>query len=168
MKKLIVLGILLTIITTSIYSQTEKKTLLLGGHANVSFLSLTESLYINLNPNTGVFITDKFCLGLSIPVVYLSEQFYWGMAPFARYHFKPQNTRSFYLSASTGLTGLFELENTLTDNILNLGAGHVWFVGKNTGLEVEFIGSTDFEGIDFGVYVGFQIYLGRTKVKAEK
>jgi len=157
------LVILLITIAFKGYSQVEKKTLLLGGYANIQYLSASENLYLNLNPNTGFFLSDKFCLGISLPVQYVSEQIYWGISPFARYYLKSKEPRSLYFSSAIGITGLFDFDNTFNSKALTLGVGHVWFLNKSVGFEAKFIGGTSnfHDDVDFGLFFGLQIYFNK-------
>ncbi len=66
MKKLVVTFIVMSIYTLSLFSQLEKNTLLLGGYANFSYNS-PGGTYLTFNPNSGLFLTNKFCLGISVP-----------------------------------------------------------------------------------------------------
>lgn len=76
MKRIVFIGIFLMIITIRGFSQIEKNTILIGGYAN--FTSTKNNSVFNLNPNTGLFLTDRFCLGISQPLIYMSGDLYWG------------------------------------------------------------------------------------------
>jgi len=141
------------------FSQIEKKTILLGGYANFLLTDAGDTYFI-LNPNSGLFLSDKFCLGISIPLVYSDNEFYWGLNPFARYYFNKKDNNSLYLSGALGLTGLLNLENTISPGILSLGIGHVWFLNQSIGFETLLMGTTNFDDIIVGLNFGFQIYLG--------
>jgi hypothetical protein len=160
MKKLIALTTLITCLSLSGYSQIEKKTLLLGGYSNLNFGTSNNS-YFSINPNTGLFLSDKFCLGLSLPIIYLNESFYYGISPFARYYLKSKESRSLFFSTSLGLTSFIEDDNTLDSGLISAGVGHVWLFNESVGFETEFVGSTNFDNINFGLLFGFQIYFNR-------
>ena len=85
------------------------------------------------------------------------------MAPFGRYYFNPKELKSLYISGSIGITYFINSERTLTNNALTLGIGHVWFLNKSVGFEVEAQGNTSFRDVDFGLFLGFQIYFNKSK-----
>jgi len=156
MKKQFLLVILITIISIRVFSQVEKGTILLGGYATIK-ASTSEGLYLNFNPNSGFFLTDKICIGASIPLKYLSNGFYWGVTPFGRYYFTPHKVQSVFASMSFGLTNFnYNLA------YLSAGIGNVWFINQNIGFEAELIGNTDFEDFSAGLFLGFQVYFNRS------
>lgn len=69
MKKVLLITAVLFIVATKGFSQIEKGTFLLGGYGNIN---LGNNSTILLNPNTGLFLSDKFCLGVSLPLYYNS------------------------------------------------------------------------------------------------
>jgi hypothetical protein len=137
-KKIVFTAFFLVITAITGFSQIEKNTLLLGGYASFNYENT--NININLNPNTGLFLTDKFCLGISFPIVYYSERFYWGLAPFGRYYFKSGEPKSFYISGAVGITSFLNSDNTLTDQALTLGIGHVWLLNKSVALKQKLSG----------------------------
>ncbi len=66
MKKLVVTFIVMSIYTLSLFSQLKKNTLLPGRYANFNYNSM-RGTYLTYNPNSGLFLTNKFCLGISVP-----------------------------------------------------------------------------------------------------
>ena len=160
MKRLVFTGILLMMITIKGLSQIEKNTILIGGYANFSFTN--DNSVFSLNPNSGLFLSDRFCLGISLPLLYASGDLYWGLAPFGRYYFRPKESRSLYISGSIGITSILNLDHTLTNKDLTLGIGHVWLLNKSVGFEAEAQGRTSFDNVDFGLFFGFQIYFNKS------
>ena len=163
MRKFIVLAILLSTMTINGNAQTEKYSLLLGGSATMSINTLNNS-YLNLNPNVGLFVADRFCVGLSTSLVYQYSIYSGGISPFARYYFGTNKTTSFYLNGSVGLINLFDAMNTVSTEASSLSVGHVWFLNKSIGLETEIKASTDFVDVNLGLYLGFQIYFNKLKM----
>jgi len=86
MKRITFLLILFYFIGTSGYSQIEKKTLLLGGYTDIQLSTDNSNFHLILNPNIGYFVSDKFCIGISLPIGFINDNFYWGMTPFGRYY----------------------------------------------------------------------------------
>ena len=160
MKKSIVISVIFISIVLSGYSQVEKNTILLGGYTNFIF-NTGGSTYFSLDPNSGFFISDKFCLGISVPVIYVSEEFYWGFTPFTRYYFKEKDKNSIFMSGALGLTSLLESENTISPGLISIGIGHVWFLNKCVGFETQLKVGTSFNDVSIGVHFGFQIYLNK-------
>ena len=161
MKRFVFTGVFLMILTITGFSQIEKKTILIGGYAN--FTTMRDYSVFSLNPNSGLFLTDRFCVGVSLPLLYTSGDVYWGLAPFGRYYFNPKESKSLYISGSIGITSFINSEYTLTNRELTLGIGHVWFLNKSVGFEVEAQGNTSFRDVDFGLFLGFQIYFNKSK-----
>jgi hypothetical protein len=161
MRKVILTGFFLAISVLTGFSQIKKNTALLGGYANFNYVD--KNFIMNLNPNTGLFLTDRFCLGISFPVMYNPAGLYWGLAPFGRYYFNPGELKSFYVSGAIGVTSFLNSENTLTDRALTLGLGHVWFLNKSIGFELEAQGNTSFHNINAGLFLGFQIYFNKAE-----
>ena len=159
MKKLTFAGILIFIITMKGYSQIEKHTILVGGYASFDVNSYNN--YFIFNPNSGIFVSDKWCLGVSVPIVYTFDKLYWGLTPFGRYYFKAKESRSFFITGAIGLTSFINSENTLDQNSLSLGIGHVWLLNKSVGFETHLQGSTSFDNIAVGLFFGFQIYFNK-------
>jgi hypothetical protein len=155
MKKQILLVIILTIISIRVFSQIEKGTILLGGHATMK-ASTSGGLYFSFNPNSGFFLTDKICIGASIPLIYMDNEFLWGVTPFGRYYFTPDKAQSVFASCSSGITNF-----NANLAFLSAGIGNVWFINKNTGFEAEIIGNTDFEDFSAGLFLGFHVYFNR-------
>lgn len=145
-----------TIITSQAFSQIEKKTMLVGGNASATFSTAETSFFI-FNPSAGIFVNDKVCLGASAPLMFIDETFYWGINPFARYYFSPKKSQSLFTSVSVGLSNYnYNLVST------SLGIGNVWFINKSVGFETELVGSTDFEDISVGIFLGLQVYLNKS------
>jgi hypothetical protein len=160
MKRLLIIGFL-TIMAVQGFSQIEKKTLLLGGYAN--FYTTDNHSVLSVNPHTGFFLSDRFCLGISLPILYTSGDLYWGLSPFGRYYFKPKESRSLFILGAVGITSFINSEHTLTDRALTLGVGHVWLLNKSVGFETILAGGTDFDTpVEIGVNLGFQIYFNKS------
>jgi hypothetical protein len=55
--------------------------------------------------------------------------------------------------------------SNLNYNIVGLtaGVGNVWFINRNVGFETELRGLTDFDELSFGMFLGLQVYLGKSK-----
>ncbi|HEY4785625.1 MAG TPA: hypothetical protein VIH57_06235 [Bacteroidales bacterium] len=163
MKKFVLAGILLMLITLNGFSQIEKHTLLLGGNASLNFNdAYMDNPVFYANPNTGLFLTDRLCLGVSLPLLYTSGDLYWGLSPFGRYYFNPKGSRSLYLSASVGITSFLNADHTILGRALTLGIGHVWLLNKSVGFETEFQGSTDRHDLQAALFFGFQIYFNKS------
>jgi len=118
-----------------------------------------------LNPNTGLFVSDNVCLGLSMPILYMDNDLYLGISPFMRYYLKEKSDKSLYFSGALGLTTLLsEIDiNQLDYNLLRLGVGHVWMLNDFVGFESELKLGTSLESVNFGFVFGFQIYFKREK-----
>lgn len=160
MKKTIMLSILACCLCVISQSQIEKSTFLLGGYSNFN-LSTTGSYYLNLNPNSGYLLTDNVCLGLSAPIVFFGDQFLFGVLPFARFYMNKNENRSLFFSTSFAVTSFIESDNVLSYGPYFAGVGHVWMLNKSVGFETELVGNTNFENVNLGLYLGFQVYFNR-------
>ncbi|MBS2100269.1 hypothetical protein [Carboxylicivirga linearis] len=160
MKRMLFVGILLAMSICSGISQIQKKTFLIGGYADIEINKYDSEF--SFNPNSAIFLTDKLCLGISLPLEYTSEKLYWDFTPFGRYYLSPAESSSVYFSGFVGLKNILELGSALTDKKMGLGIGHVWFLNQSIGLEAELQGNTDFRNVGLGMYVGFQIYFNRS------
>ena len=156
MKKHFPLFFLIVTFSTKVFSQIEKKTMLLGGNASM-IASTSGNSFFNFNPGAGFFINDHICIGASASLMFYNEEFYWGAAPFTRYYFTPKKTQSVFASGSLGISNL----NSTSLNV-STGIGNVWFINKNVGFETELIGSTNFEDFTVGMYLGFQFYFNKS------
>src|SRR5215216_1991973 len=123
MKKFIILFLLLFFLTES-YSQITKGNWLVGGSGTLSrqqeklIGSEVKSTTIQLSPDLGYFIFDKFSAGLTPAFGYInlktdnyhSKTTSWAVGPFVRYYFLPAENRTNlfvgtayqYLSSSNG------------------------------------------------------------------
>jgi hypothetical protein len=161
MRKLHSSLIFLIIITASCFSQAEKKTWLLGGYAAVQIESEGYG-YLDVNPNTGYFIKDKLCIGLSIPIVsYDFEEFHYGINPYAKYFFRKNSPRSLFIFGQVGLNSLLNNDNNISYGTIALGFGHTWFLNKNIGFDGLIIGGTNFETVALGIFFGFDVYFNK-------
>jgi hypothetical protein len=156
MKKHLLLFFLIVTFSTRVFSQIETKTRILGGNASM-IASTSGNSFFNFNPGAGFFINDHICIGASASLLYFNQDFYWGAAPFGRYYFTPKKTQSVFASSSLGISNL----NSTSINF-STGVGNVWFINKNVGFETELIGSTNFEDLTVGMYLGFQFYFNKS------
>ena len=162
MRKVILTGFFLAISVLTGFSQIKKNTALLGGYANFNYVD--KNFIMNLNPEyrpvfnrqvlfgNFVFrlcIIPRDCIG----AWHLSE----GII------FNTGELKSFYVSGAIGVTSFLNSENTLTDRALTLGLGHVWFLNKSIGFELEAQGNTSFHNINAGLFLGFQIYFNKAE-----
>lgn len=161
MKRIVLTVFFFTVLIANGYSQIEKGTILLGGYANLT--TIDDDFMVTLYPNSGIFLTDKFCLGVSLPILFDSDDIYWGFSPFGRYYFKAKESRSLFVLASVGIADIIDPDHTFNGSNLGLGIGHVWLLNKSVGFEVTAQGNTDFEDFRFDLLLGFQIYLGKSK-----
>lgn len=160
MKKVLLVTAVLFIVATKGFSQIEKGTFLLGGYGNIN---LGNNSTILLNPNTGLFLSDKFCVGAGLALYYNSQYWYWGLTTFARYYFSPKEQRSFFITGSIDIAHFFNSEYTIRSNrAVSLGVGHVWMLNKSIGFEANTIAQTSFHDVVVGLNFGFHIYFKKS------
>lgn len=164
---------LLLLTTLPSVAQTEKGTKLLGGNGNISLMSGTFNG--SLNPNLGLFISDNFALGISLPLYYSGNNDNstkaTGLSPFARYYFGEGSTRIF-ASAALGYTHIwysYSENSTHSSGHVrsSAGLGLVHFLTNQVGMEaiLSYGGihrSENHTGI-LQLNLGFQIFLPSSK-----
>jgi len=160
MKKNTTIALLLLLVING-FSQIEKKTFLLGGNAT-AILNTSNYSYFYLNPNSGIFLTDKFCLGLSAPLFLSEDDFDIGFAPYVRYYLKAKENKSTFFLSSIDLAELIQLNSEINNNVFfSLGVGHVWLLNKSVGFETIALFDTNFDSMNFGLLLGFEIYFNK-------
>ncbi|HEY4965546.1 MAG TPA: outer membrane beta-barrel protein [Puia sp.] len=188
MKKIYFSLILLTTVLRG-YSQTEAGSVLLGG--NISFTSTTSSqdgMYggqssstmFTLNPMIGVFPVNNFAVILNTN--YVTGSFSENgnsssghtllIGPLLRYYFPASQSVKFFGGAGVEF-GSGEGE---TSTIYQFQAGPAFFINRNLALEFnvnyqtgtikssgEVISQPSTKQSQFGIAVGFMVYLGKSK-----
>lgn len=153
--------IALALLTVSLVgkAQIEKGSYLLGGQAfaDISFAE-NNSGYLSVDPNTGYFLSNNWCVGLSLPFVYISETLYWGFSPFGRYYMNKHEDRSLFFSASINASQFIESANSAGKSALNAGVGYTWLMNDSFGFEAESILTSD---ISLLLVFGFQVYFNK-------
>ena len=184
----------------ALFSQIEKGTLMLGGSAGFSTSSSEFALdggnreytsrSISFSPNVGMFVADRFAIGLTLPIhasqtkgsssgyegsntnlgIGPSFRYYfpladdWALFPELAYVYQSSKTKITALDQNTGM--LYEETYKAKSSNINLGVGLSYFLNKSIGLE----GILDYniytsEGTNtsgtLAFAVGFQIYFAR-------
>ena len=153
---------------TILSAQIQKGTVLLGG--TVGFNNISEEgegiTYVNVSPNAGFFLSDRFALGSILDFVLVAtdgeSSASFGLTPFARYYFNASGASRFFGQAKvgfqTGTTNFFDEGTALT---FGLGVGADFFLNDNVAIEA-FLGYQRLEyseyevglnniGLNFGV-----------------
>lgn len=172
MKKIFTLAVV-TIISASAFSQTQKGNWLVGGSAGFSSQSQsgssTTTTELSITPTAGYFISNNLAVGASLN--FGSQKSgsttvsTFGIGPMVRYYFAElgKNAKIYgqgefaYASVSSGGT-------TNTGTGWALQAGPAFFLNKNVAIETTLrYGSVKPQNANnvntFGVNVGFQIHL---------
>jgi hypothetical protein len=149
------------------FSQTEKGTLLLGGSA--SYLSVDDESLININPNLGYFVANKFVVGLNANYINSDGSNILGLGPYVRGYFLTTEKGSIFAQVGYNylkFSGDFDSDS---ENGYSLGLGYAVFLNNSVALELsgnyvkyDFANSnTLFSAGDSGIFsfsVGFQIH----------
>jgi hypothetical protein len=159
MKRLsTILIISLVVSITHLHAQTEKGTLMLGGSA--SFQSTDGSSLFVFNPNLGVFVRNRFAVGLQASVVASEGVSVWALGPFARYYFGGNEKGKIFGQGSLNVSGG---DGNGTFFGAGLTAGYAFFLNQSVALEAA---ASYFRIDDSGLLVigaGFQIHFKRSK-----
>jgi hypothetical protein len=162
MKKIFLIGFLVMIFSIKVTSQVGNNTFLIGGYCDF-YKHLSERFDYTLDPNIALFVGDKLCLGLTVPLKNEPDGLNWGLTPFARFYFNPKESNSFFLLGSVGLTSFINSNHTNVDRALSVGLGYTWFLKRVVGLEAGIKGASSFHNVDLGLFVGIQFYLNNNK-----
>ncbi|MBL7741123.1 MAG: outer membrane beta-barrel protein [Chitinophagaceae bacterium] len=173
MKKFI-LAILVTGIVTTMYAQTDKGDVMVGGRLDLN--TGDNSTYIGFTPGVGFFVAKNIAIGGNLGITHQkigdSKTTNFGIGPFARILFTNSNVKpllqgSFsYLSSKYKEPG-FSSSNTGTN--IFLGGGVAVFINENVSIE-GLMGYShskykDFDGDGgFNLGIGFQVYLTKRQV----
>jgi hypothetical protein len=175
-----------------LFSQLTKKNWLLGGtgtltaykSTSMTTLSTQESNELNLkiNPTIGYFVTDKFVLGLKPFLSWFKSEIQitggsiisnvkrYGIGPFARYYFLPNEKQINIITEVSYQHGFFSFAPQKgNSDIFSFLVGPVVYFNSSVGLEF-LVGyssrkeninqggsNTTYKGLDIGI--GFQFYL---------
>ncbi|MBU2927630.1 outer membrane beta-barrel protein [Winogradskyella psychrotolerans] len=174
-------------ISLSLNAQITKGNWLVGGSGSFTSTTATsednlgnefESIAtaLQLRPNIGYFLTDKFATGLNIGVNLSNspgrDNSNWSMSvgPFARYYFlKPENRVNLFGEASFSYgNGLSEINKDRNTTSYGFSTGGVLFFNSSVGLEMSLNytdstsrsdGSSDTNFKNLFLGLGFQIHL---------
>lgn len=149
------------------FSQTEKGTVLLGGSA--SYLSVDDESLININPNIGYFVANKFVVGLNANYINSDGADILGLGPYVRGYFLTNEKGSIFAQGGYNYIRVGDNNSSQSENGYSLGIGYAVFLNSSIALEFsgnyakyEFSKSSDlFSFSDSGILsfnVGFQIH----------
>ena len=187
MKKIYFSFILLSAVLTG-FSQTEKGSVLLGGtidftstttKGNGQFGSDSKSTLFTLNPMVGIFPVNNFAIILN--TAYATGTFNEGgnsssghtlqIGPLFRYYFPASGSVKFFTGAGVGWGSAVGMTST----VYQFQAGPAFYISRILALEfnanyqtanVKYSSgmySTTSKESQFGISVGFMVYLGKTK-----
>jgi hypothetical protein len=160
---------------STLFAQTEKGHLLVGGTGNLGITTFDDqSIFVfNVSPSISVFIQDNLALGGILGFgITSSENFTsisYGISPSVRYYFDSANAKSkIFLVAEVGLVGSstenLGFNNSDTGYRILIGPGIDLFLSESVALEG--ILSYNYNNIseftktsNFGINVGFQVFL---------
>ena len=183
MKNLFLI-ITLFFISTFSFSQITKGNWMVGGTGNISSFEskysnngneiTNKGIGINLSPNIGYFIADKFVIGSNISIGYTKPKdsdnsFGYGVGPYARYYFLKEDKLINLFSQINYIFGQTKSGNNKSDsNGYGVKVGSVIFFNSSVGLEI----SLDYESSrlipntsesstynNLQIGIGFQVHL---------
>lgn len=171
-------------------AQLQKGNLLVGatlGDMNLGLQSGNTSFSIAISPKVGWFIEDNIAIGGQIKLGFATDDkgtdINYGVGAFGRYYFGQKEMvvmkhARFFAEANAGINGMNTdpkgpVGSTNTNGLgIGFGPGVAYFITPNIGLEallkydltVGFGNATTSN--NFGINVGFQIYLPSKKARA--
>jgi len=171
-------------------AQLQKGNLLVGaniGDIGLGLQSGNTSFSISIEPKVGFFIQDNVAIGPAVNLGFSTDNtgtiINYGVGAFGRYYVSDKNMvlmkhARFFGEASVGINGVNSdpkgsVGSTNTNGLgLGFGPGVAYFITPNIGLEallkydltVGFGNATTLN--NFGIHVGFQIYLPSKKARA--
>src|SRR5690606_1081915 len=150
MKKLLLFLVLATSLT--INSQITKDNWMVGGTGNISMYenkynrvgneTSNKGIGMNISPNIGYFLVDRFVLGAHLGVGYTipkdaQNSFSYGIGPYSRYYFlEEDNLINLFSELSYSFGETKRGTNKSKSNGYGLKAGAVLFFNRSVGLEV--------------------------------
>jgi hypothetical protein len=165
--------VLMLLISSLSFAQTEKGSVLVGG--GFAMRTGEGSSQFLFNPSVGVFAANNFMLGGMIS--YNAEKFgevksnAFGIGPFARYYFGTANTKPFVVSEFDFVTSKTKQSSTSSEIKSNgtrflIGLGFAAFVNETVAIEgVSGYSYSKFKNVDgsggFTLRLGFGIYFNR-------
>jgi len=168
-KKIIALVGMIALSTSSLFSQIEQGTVMLGGDAyfNYSFPSgVKASSTLNISPIVGFFIVDNMAIGATMTFNSIKGGSNFLIAPFMRAYYKD----NFYgqLQVGYGRSSFDVAGNTTTTSGLNteLDLGYTIFLTDNIALDPAlyynfYTSGSKYGGSNLGMKIGFQLFLNR-------
>lgn len=161
--------------------QITKGNWLVGGSGTISrqqeelLGSDVKSTSIQLNPNLGYFIIDKFSIGLKPGFehvnlktnTYKDQTTSWAVGPFARYYFLPVNNQT-NLFAETAYQYSSSSKGSSQDLFL-FSAGPVIYFNSSVGLEltgnyrIDRLHNVETSAKTFFMAIGLQVHLEKEK-----
>ena len=187
MKKRFTLAVVLAgLFYMGAQAQLQRGSVLIGGDLAGFDLGLNEgsSFTMTLTPKVAWFIRDNLALGAYVDFGLATAKgagtsVNYGIGPLARYYFPSSEVNvarsvRFLLEANGGIQGINTANGSSTNGLgLGFGPGLAYFVTDNIALEslLKYNGVVGF-GNDptssrLQLGLGFQIYLPRSKVRAE-
>jgi len=158
--------------TTTVFGQTGKGSVLLGGTAGFTnqFERPDDLFTISLVPTFGYFVADEIALGGQLGFGYSKSGDFsfssFSLTPFARYYFGPEGTLKYFVQAEGGFLtakskGGFS-DETFSGAIFGGGPGIAIFLNDHVAIEgiLKYSKSTgDFDTSDLALLFGIQAYL---------
>lgn len=173
MKKLFFSNLLVfVLVSVSLFGQTEKGSVLLGGSANLTTeLKNNSGFHININPKAGLFLAKNFAFGTSLPSGFstnnYSNRYYLGVSPFARYYFGQKKAKPFlegefgyYYTHIYDKATIEKSKYSYGRTYGSFGLGLAYFINEHIGLETLLNYSSQYRGVNLNL--GFQIYLPKS------
>ena len=168
-KKIVALVGMMALSTSSLFSQIEQGTVMLGGDAyfNYGFPSgVKASSTLNISPKAGFFIVDNMAIGATMTFNSIKGGSNFLIAPFMRAYYKG----NFYSQLQVGYgRSSFDVAGVTTKTSgLNteLDMGYTIFLTDNIALDPAlyynfYTNGSKYGGSNLGMKIGFQLFFNR-------
>ena len=183
MKKIIGIAVIaLSFVLSNQVAQIQKGNVLVGG--DIAGLHFGGGGYFNvsIDPKVGFFIRDNVAVGayvnFGLTTAKGSEHTYnYGVGALARYYINDPKTNvlkhgRLFFEGNVGIEGTNTKDSSTNGLGLGIGPGYAYFITPNIGLEtlLKYNGIVGFgnqaTSSTVNLNIGFQIYLGRKKVRS--
>lgn len=174
--KHILLFILLGVSALQLSAQIQKGSILVGGTVGINTINAEETTItaVNVSPQAGFFLSDRFALGGSFDFALVAGEGSSiagvGIGPFARYYFNNSGSARFFGQADLAFE-IPDLEDSDPRGGFGLGVGADFFLNEHVAIEgflgyqrIEVFGAES--GLNLiGLNFGIAAFLGGNKDK---
>ncbi len=143
---------------TSVFAQTEKGTVMLGGEINL--LGQSGNTTFSATPNIGYFFLNNVAAGAELTLITGGGYTNWGIGPYLRGYFAGNEMGKAFAQVGLALAGSRYNSASETSAGFAGKVGYAIFLNRSVALEMAAKILTG-GGTLYGLGAGFQIHLGK-------